>query len=404
MAKQYETLVRNYICSTYEDRTLRHILNVLSEKTSPYFCGDSLTVKQRKSLAKHMFQQKINPKSAWPSTVDRIERYETIVNNFLSFWSTYDASNDADVPSEANMYAKPQCYMKWLHFIQKEMEQKKFIQEMEPQDKASSSYVHRKLQELPFVKKLNISKYRSLKENTLTAINSNKALEITSKLKNIDKKDTDAVQTFIKTVQTRIQDKTFMPLKYTDPRESRYFSILPLYKIDSKSIQIDAQSFWKLAKQCDNKIKPGQKNDNDLTLWYFNAFDFSKLGYKTLESLTSRPKKFAYVCLHVFTIGLSKCCHCRNVITTDGYAIYFMFKKTVFIQDEPRREPKTPRILLISLTMLKFGLLILVYQPSLLRLTPQDMSVSELQAWKNTIIYVVTILLQEDEKNTKSVI
>ncbi|CEG76753.1 hypothetical protein RMATCC62417_11610 [Rhizopus microsporus] len=177
MAKQYETLVCNYVCSIYEDRTFRHILNDSSEKTSPYFCGDNLTVKQRKSLAKHIFQQKINSKSAWPSTVDRIERYETIVNNFLTFWSTHDAFNDADVPSETNLYAKSQCYMKWLHFIQKEMEQKKFIQEMKPQDKASSSYVHRKLQELPFVKKLNTSKYKSLKDNTLTAINSNKALE-----------------------------------------------------------------------------------------------------------------------------------------------------------------------------------------------------------------------------------
>jgi ribosomal protein L37AE/L43A len=64
IAKQYETLVRNYVCSTYEDRTLRHIFNVLSEKTSPYFCGDNLTVEQRKSLAKHIFQQKINLKSA----------------------------------------------------------------------------------------------------------------------------------------------------------------------------------------------------------------------------------------------------------------------------------------------------------------------------------------------------
>ncbi|CEI93362.1 hypothetical protein RMCBS344292_07597 [Rhizopus microsporus] len=147
MAKQYETLARNYVCSTYEDRTLRQILNVLSEKTSPYFCGDSLTAKQRKSLAKHIFQQKINPRSVWPSTVDRIERHVTIVNSFLTFWSTYDVSNGADVPSEANLYTKPQCYMKWLHFIQKEMEQKKFIQEIKPQDKASSSYVHKKLQE-----------------------------------------------------------------------------------------------------------------------------------------------------------------------------------------------------------------------------------------------------------------
>ncbi|CEG79938.1 hypothetical protein RMATCC62417_14343 [Rhizopus microsporus] len=166
MAKQYETLVRNYVCSN-EDRTLRHILNVLSEKASPYFCGDSLTIKQRKSLAKHIFQQKINTKCAWPSTIDRIERYETIVNSFLTFWSTI-------LP------------MMLTH--QKEMEQKNFIQEMKPQDKASSSYIHRKLQELSFVKKLNTSKYISLKENTLTAINSNKALEITSRLRNIDKK------------------------------------------------------------------------------------------------------------------------------------------------------------------------------------------------------------------------
>ncbi|CEJ01724.1 hypothetical protein RMCBS344292_15745 [Rhizopus microsporus] len=214
---------------------------------------------------------------------------------------------------------------------------------MKPQDKASSSYAHRKLQELPFVKKLNTSKYRSLKENTLTAINSNKALEITSKLKSIDKKDINAVQNFIKTVQTRIQDKTFIPLKYTEPRGSRYFSLLPLHKIDSKSIQIDAQAFWRLAKQCDNKIKPGQKCDNDLTLLYFNVFDFSKIGYKTLESLTSCSKKFTHVCLHVFSFSLNKCCHCRNVITTDGYAISFMFKKTPSIQDEPRREPKTPK-------------------------------------------------------------
>ncbi|KAL4215254.1 hypothetical protein AB4K20DRAFT_1972830 [Rhizopus microsporus] len=291
ITKQYETLVRNYVCSTYEDRTIRHILNVLSEKTSPYVFGDSLTVKQRKFLAKHIFQQKINPKSAWPSNIDRIERHETIVNSFLTFWSI-----------EANLCAKPQCYMKWLHFIQKEMEQTKFIQEMKPQDKASSSYVHRKLQELPFVKKLNTSKYRSLKENTLTAINYNKTSEITSKLKNIDKKDIGAVQTFIKTVQARIQGKAFISPKYTDPRVSRYFFLLPLYKIDSKSIQIDTQAFWRLAKQCDNKIKPGQKNNNDLTLWYFNATRYLKLD------LT-----FQIVC------------------------------KTVVIHDESTKAPKTPK-------------------------------------------------------------
>ncbi|ORE00806.1 hypothetical protein BCV72DRAFT_218468, partial [Rhizopus microsporus var. microsporus] len=183
--------------------------HAFDKKASFYFCGDTVSVKQRKSLAKHIFQQKINPKFAWSFTVDRIERHETILNSFLTFWSTYDASNDTDVPSEANLYTKPQCYMKWLHSIQKEMKQK--------------NYVHRKLQELPFVKKLSTSKYRSLKGNTLTAIDSNKSLKIASKLKDIDKMDAATVQTFIKTVQARIQDKTFIPLRHTDHRESRIF-------------------------------------------------------------------------------------------------------------------------------------------------------------------------------------
>ncbi|PHZ12845.1 uncharacterized protein RHIMIDRAFT_280697 [Rhizopus microsporus ATCC 52813] len=44
-----------------------------------------------------------------------------------------------------------------------------------------------------------------------------------------------------------------------------------------------------------------------------------------------------------FIFGLNKCYHCRNVIITDGYAVSFIFKKTVAIHDEPRREPETPK-------------------------------------------------------------
>ena len=69
-----------------------------------------------------------------------------------------------------------------------------------------------------------------------------------------------------------------------------------------------------------------------------------------------------------------------------------------------QKHQRHPRILSILLTMQKFGLLILAYQLSLLQLILQNMNALELQARKNTIIYVVTISLQEDEKNTKSVI
>ncbi|ORE05926.1 hypothetical protein BCV72DRAFT_305950 [Rhizopus microsporus var. microsporus] len=156
--------------------------------------------------------------------------------------------------------------------------------------------------------------------------------------------------------------------------------------IDSKSVHIDAKSFWKLAKQCDNKIKPCQKSGNDLNLWYFNVFDFSKIDYKALESLTSRLKKFA------------------NVITTDGYAVSFVFKKTVSIQDEPRREPKAPKDFADIFDDADIWVVDPGISTYLLQLTLQSMDISEQQIWKNTIICVVTILLQENEKDTKSVI
>ncbi|CEG81419.1 hypothetical protein RMATCC62417_15628 [Rhizopus microsporus] len=173
----------------FEDRTFRHILNVLSEKTSSYSCGDSLTVKQRKSLARHIFQQNINPKSAWTFAVDRIERHEAIVNNFLTLWLTYDASNDTDVPKGNGT--------KEVHSRNETSGQN--IKQLCPSEVTRAS----------FCQEIELKQVQIIK-NTLIAINSSKTLEITSKLRSIDKKDIDTVQNFIKTMQARIQDNAFI--------------------------------------------------------------------------------------------------------------------------------------------------------------------------------------------------
>ncbi|PHZ12874.1 uncharacterized protein RHIMIDRAFT_291478 [Rhizopus microsporus ATCC 52813] len=54
----------------------------------------------------------------------------------------------------------------------------------------------------------------------------------------------------------------------------------------------------------------GKKTESDLTDFYYHLFNFTKLGFRTRDSLTS-GKKF------------------RNVITTDGHSISFLFTRTV---------------------------------------------------------------------------
>ncbi|RCH81488.1 hypothetical protein CU097_002475, partial [Rhizopus azygosporus] len=54
-----------------------------------------------------------------------------------------------------------------------------------------------------------------------------------------------------------------------------------------------------------------KKAESDLTDFYYHLFNFTKLGFRTRDSLTGGKKKF------------------KNVITTDGYSISFLFTRTV---------------------------------------------------------------------------
>ncbi|CEI89618.1 hypothetical protein RMCBS344292_03969 [Rhizopus microsporus] len=58
-------------------------------------------------------------------------------------------------------------------------------------------------------------------------------------------------------------------------------------------MQIDAQAFWRLVKQCGiPSYAKGKKTESDLTDFYYHLFNFTKLGFRTRDSLTSGKKKF----------------------------------------------------------------------------------------------------------------
>jgi hypothetical protein len=75
-------------------------------------------------------------------------------------------------------------------------------------------------------------------------------LEALKKLEKLHADDLETVKVFIKDTQKEIQDNIFKSRKCTDSRASRMLSLLLLYDLKPKSVQIDEQVFWKIVKSC----------------------------------------------------------------------------------------------------------------------------------------------------------
>ncbi|CEP16359.1 hypothetical protein [Parasitella parasitica] len=126
---------------------------------------------------------------------------------------------------------------------------------------------------------------QQLEGSCRAAINSKKTLQVSNKMNRLRSDDLGKISTLIAATQKKIQDKTFEPLKFTDSRGSRIFSLLPLYDCKAKSIQIDQQALWKI------------------------IFDISKLGFKNKQDLNNDKRLF------------------WNLMQTNGYSVEFIFKK-----------------------------------------------------------------------------
>ncbi|ORE07329.1 hypothetical protein BCV72DRAFT_249522 [Rhizopus microsporus var. microsporus] len=150
------------------------------------------------------------------------------------------------------------CFSSGSTFCRKKCKKKSFYYGKRTPKAASKAYVYRKLREVPFTGALSKKKFNSLREETLQSINSNKTFAPGKKLAKLTPQQVSVVQNFIDT---------------------------------TKSIQIDAQAFWRLVKQCGIPNYPkGKKTESDLTDFYYHLFNFTKLGFRTRDSLTSGKK------------------------------------------------------------------------------------------------------------------
>ncbi|CEP14674.1 hypothetical protein [Parasitella parasitica] len=213
MEKQYETLIREHISSDYESRTCRYLLVIFSKPDHELFSGNILTVAQRKPIARYVFQKKANSGDCkWPSSIDKNDEIKSLVERTLAIWSKLDVigAKPLTVP---NVYERLHHYLKWTHEIQQEMSEKQFIEENVPQQTITPGYVYRNLKAINGVTKVNLKTFNSLKEAVLVAINSNKPLHVSNKMKCLSSDDLGKIKTSIAATQMEIHDKTFKPLE-----------------------------------------------------------------------------------------------------------------------------------------------------------------------------------------------
>ncbi|CEP11749.1 hypothetical protein [Parasitella parasitica] len=168
------------------------------------FCGNILTVTQRKSIARYVFQKKASAEDCkWPSSVDKNDETNSLVVKNLDFRSKFDVTG-AKPPTVPIVHAKPHHYLKWTHEIQREMSEKQFIQENVPQQTATPGYVYRNLKAIKGVTKVNLKTFNSLKGAVLVTINSSKPLQVSNKMKCLSSDDLEKIKTFIAATQKEI--------------------------------------------------------------------------------------------------------------------------------------------------------------------------------------------------------
>ncbi|KAF7723475.1 hypothetical protein EC973_001986 [Apophysomyces ossiformis] len=101
-----------------------------------------------------------------------------------------------------------------------------------------------------------------------------------------------AVQEFVKSTTSAIENKTFCPLKYTDPRGCRRFTLLPVYSYLCRHITIDFQALEKLLSSANIAHEKAVPTASEASQIYFDLSKMKDIGYQTLDSLETEKSVF----------------------------------------------------------------------------------------------------------------
>lgn len=178
--------------------------------------------------------------------------------------------------------------------------------------------------------------FSSVEVAVYSAIRQKKDLQMSKSFKTPLPNDCLArLKKFIDDTSAAIDQGTFRPTKYTDPRGSRRFTLLPVYSFQMRHITLDNQALSHLLFKTGIKKTATLLSNDAARQAYFEFFDMAKIGYPTLDSLQSERCMFWYVFFFASPLLMFHPRHSnRDKIRTDGTDVEFMFKKA--------KRPKPP--------------------------------------------------------------
>jgi hypothetical protein len=108
----------------------------------------------------------------------------------------------------------------------------------------------------------------------------------------------EQTETFVRNTREAINGGTFQPEKYTDPKGTRLFTLLPVHSFQLRHVQFDIRSFPPLLRQAGISVPTTMTQDQFRHLLWCH-FDFSNIGVNNEEELKSDKFEFWYATLVV---------------------------------------------------------------------------------------------------------
>jgi hypothetical protein len=103
----------------------------------------------------------------------------------------------------------------------------------------------------------------------------------------------EQIETFVRDTREAVKGGIFQPEKYTDPKGTRLFTLLPVYSFQLRHVEFDIRTFPPLLRQAGITVPPSMTQDQFRHLLW-GHFDFSNIGIYKEEDLKSDKFEFWY--------------------------------------------------------------------------------------------------------------
>ena len=139
-----------------------------------------------------------------------------------------------------------------------------------------------------------VSIFNSIKATVYSAIKNRGYVNFANSVlrhRNVTLGHRQAICDFAQTTIDAIESNTFAPEKFTDPKGCRRFTLTPIHSFQLRNIPLNKQTLHSIATRAGLPYSWRISNE-DFSRYLYQLFDFSTIGFHTLESLRTDQVEF----------------------------------------------------------------------------------------------------------------